>query len=547
MKDTFNFWVPLEDDGGFIEKAAKTEKGDSRRYENMYLAGMASNNAKDSEGEVLEPSGYDLSRFLKSGFINFEHKSKNDPKYLIGEPVAAEVKGDEFHVKGKLYKDSEIARNLWDTVIMMKSSGASRKLGWSIEGRATERSISDPKKITKALITGIALTFNPVNTNSYADICKGEQKEDLVIYEYDTISKSETSKYIYIFESNGKNWGITKSFDVEEIQKDMTTENTAVLVPESLDKKVRVLEPAIKKAILSGLIELKDIDRIEKGKKAAIGEIRTYSGVEYRKVTETGNPNKDWVRVKKTDTPSPTPEAKKEEPKMDFSKMSTESLKEASAILGKNIKTDADRKLFHEMVAESVRRMDSDKTEPAKPVAPAKALDSETMLKNGFKDYRYSSSQPDKYIIYNANYGGKKYYAIIIEASSYGDKHKLDTVLLYETKEKSVKLNGESEVKKVFNQAKQPETKEMKEAKVKFSKVKEAMKGINAHLYLMKDGEINIELGYNYPDEVFNKVMSSLKKNNIPTAGISVSGEIYAHESKFEEWDYSGHGRQKYK
>ena len=266
MNSDFNFWVPLDDSGGYLEKAAKTEKGDDRRYDNMYLEGMASNNAKDSEGEVLEPSGYDLSRFLKSGFINLEHKSKTDPRYIIGEPVSAAVKGEEFHVKGKLYKKSEIARNLWDTVIMMKNSGATRKLGWSIEGRALERSIADPKRITKALITGVALTFNPVNTNSYADICKGEQKEDRIDYKYDeeVILKSETAKYIYTFSSGGKNWGITKSFQVEEINKDMGVESTRALIPESLDKKPKVLEPEIKKAVLAGLIPLEDINKIVK-------------------------------------------------------------------------------------------------------------------------------------------------------------------------------------------------------------------------------------------------------------------------------------------
>lgn len=45
---------------------------------------------------------------------------------------------------------------------------------------------------------------------------------------------------------------------------------------------------------------VKRVERdVEKGKKAFIGEIRTYNGVKWRKVTETGNSNKDWVRVKK--------------------------------------------------------------------------------------------------------------------------------------------------------------------------------------------------------------------------------------------------------
>lgn len=38
---------------------------------------------------------------------------------------------------------------------------------------------------------------------------------------------------------------------------------------------------------------------IQKGKKAALGEVRMYSGVAWKKVSEAGNPNKDWQRVKK--------------------------------------------------------------------------------------------------------------------------------------------------------------------------------------------------------------------------------------------------------
>lgn len=63
---------------------------------------------------------------------------------------------------------------------------------------------------------------------------------------------------------------------------------------------------------------VKRVERdVEKGKKAFIGEIRTYNGVKWRKVTETGNSNKDWVRVKKGEeaTESVKPQEKKEEVK----------------------------------------------------------------------------------------------------------------------------------------------------------------------------------------------------------------------------------------
>jgi len=40
-----------------------------------------------------------------------------------------------------------------------------------------------------------------------------------------------------------------------------------------------------------------DTDIEKGGKKAAIGEIREWGGVKYRKVSSTGNPNKDWQKV----------------------------------------------------------------------------------------------------------------------------------------------------------------------------------------------------------------------------------------------------------
>ena len=48
----------------------------------------------------------------------------------------------------------------------------------SIEGRALERDPKNPKHITKAIINNIALTFTPVNFNSYIEIAKGIQTQD---------------------------------------------------------------------------------------------------------------------------------------------------------------------------------------------------------------------------------------------------------------------------------------------------------------------------------------------------------------------------------
>jgi hypothetical protein len=58
-------------------------------------------------------------------------------------------------------------------------------------------------------------------------------------------------------------------------------------------------------------------NEIEKGKKADIGEVRKYSGVLYEKVSSTGNPNKDWVRVNSNKT-NTLVETKKDEGEFDF-------------------------------------------------------------------------------------------------------------------------------------------------------------------------------------------------------------------------------------
>ena len=246
----FNFFIPAN-----FEKA-KTKKGE----EIMRVKGIASTADTDSEGEVLLPIGFELDRFLSYGNINWNHMGKSDPGKIIGEPDVAKItpKG-ELYIEGTLYKGHPLAQSVWAYAETLQKNDSKRKLGWSIEGRSLERDPQNPKRITKALITGVAITPTPVNCATYLDLVKGIQEEDYTNYkydpEYDLIEKSESeSKYLYEFSNNGKKFGITKSFDVEEIDKCMDVAATKPLVPESLDKKPKVLEPVIRKAILNGLI-----------------------------------------------------------------------------------------------------------------------------------------------------------------------------------------------------------------------------------------------------------------------------------------------------
>jgi len=187
----FNFFVPIE-----FEKA-QNKKGEKI----MKIKGIASTADQDSDGEILDPVGFDLSRFLSTGFLNWNHQAKNDASKIVGEPTMAKItpKGD-LYVEGTLYNGHSLAESIWSMAETLERNGSSRRIGFSIEGRATERDIVNPKKITKALLTGLAITPTPVNTNTFMDLCKGEQKEDWIEYEDETIlEKSETSKYIFEF------------------------------------------------------------------------------------------------------------------------------------------------------------------------------------------------------------------------------------------------------------------------------------------------------------------------------------------------------------
>ena len=148
----FNFFVPLQ-------------KGEEAKGSNylMKIKGVASSKSVDSDGETLDPSGFDFSDFLKTGMINWNHNSTRSSTAICGKPTAARVinSGKDFYVEGVLFNNAE-GRAVAD-LIKVLANEPDRQLGWSIEGQAIERHPMYPKRITKARISGIALTHCPKN------------------------------------------------------------------------------------------------------------------------------------------------------------------------------------------------------------------------------------------------------------------------------------------------------------------------------------------------------------------------------------------------
>src|SRR5574343_665823 len=99
MDNNFKFWVPLDS----IQKS-KDENG----KDVMKIGGIASTNAKDSDGEFLDPNGFDVSYFKNQGFLNWHHQAKNDPTAIIGEPTKAEIRKEGLYIEGLLYPENPI-------------------------------------------------------------------------------------------------------------------------------------------------------------------------------------------------------------------------------------------------------------------------------------------------------------------------------------------------------------------------------------------------------------------------------------------------------
>ena len=116
-----------------------------------------------------------------------------------------------------------LAKSLWDTAVALKKSNAPRKLGFSVEGKALER--TPDGKILKAKIYHVALTPSPVNTNAT----------------WDALVKSFASEGDANGDSAGKAMTAGYTCDIGE------TNNGSCLKTESLDSAFKTISEVIGK------------------------------------------------------------------------------------------------------------------------------------------------------------------------------------------------------------------------------------------------------------------------------------------------------------
>lgn len=230
QQNKFNFFTPLS----YFEKGV--DKQGNLAYK---VGGLISDSSIDADGESLDCRGFDFSEF---NFINWNHSKA--PKDIIGEPEKWKVvPGKGVFMEGSIYPDSEVGRDAIKLMQTLQHSKKGNRLGWSIEGQVEERDIMNPKKVTKAKITAVALCPFPKNGNTFAELIeKGFSGDDiyqnLEDLEYDKVEGGD-SYIIDIIDNLGDRILISKSGKIK-IVKSQTIDSANILAKEDVEDNQKI-------------------------------------------------------------------------------------------------------------------------------------------------------------------------------------------------------------------------------------------------------------------------------------------------------------------
>lgn len=235
MKNKFKFHLPLD--------LVKAGEGSDKK---MVLGGIASTMDKDSDGEFLDPQGFELDYLQQYGFANWNHSKK--PEDIVGEIVKSKVDKRGLYLETELFPENPLSKNIYNLAEILYKKNSKRRLGFSIEGKVLERDLLNPKIVKKAKITGVAITPVPKNHNTIADIIKGEFLDE------ETLNKSEDEFVFDEISPQGMRIQVDKDFNIsifdttdpnkkpfDIVTKDLSTSSGSALIPESLEGKPKIL------------------------------------------------------------------------------------------------------------------------------------------------------------------------------------------------------------------------------------------------------------------------------------------------------------------
>ena len=177
MNDTFKIIIPAQ-----LEKAKNGE---------WKVHGLASTDNIDKQGESIIQKGIDMSPVDEGrGLLNWDHD--NSPENIIGVLDGYKQTDNGLYVNGRLFQNHTRAKAVREIMCSL-SKGDNGRMGMSVEGKILERDPKDRNVIKKCQIKAVALTMNPVNSDTHCDIAKSLNSAD-VEFDADGKEKSELSE-----------------------------------------------------------------------------------------------------------------------------------------------------------------------------------------------------------------------------------------------------------------------------------------------------------------------------------------------------------------
>lgn len=134
------------------------------------IAGLASTQSMDQQGEIILQKGIDLTPIDKrKGILNFDHL--RGPENTIGLLDGYKRDDKGLYIEGRLFKNHTKAKAVYEIMSSLSEKDRGR-VGLSVEGKILKRNDKNPKVIEKCQINAVAVTLNPVNQETYADLTK---------------------------------------------------------------------------------------------------------------------------------------------------------------------------------------------------------------------------------------------------------------------------------------------------------------------------------------------------------------------------------------
>lgn len=225
LKD-FSFFVPVD-----LEKA----KNDEWR-----IKGIASTDHMDLQGEIIRQDSLDITPLTDGrGLFNWDHKP--GPENLIGKIDNASIGKDGLFVEGYLFKNTDRAKGIYNILTSLKSEDK-RRVGFSIEGKVLKRCGVNGREIIGARVEKVAVTVDPVNPNTYAELVKSLTAENNVLKQ-DSYTKDQVMNIV--------NDSVQKALDLSKQAKNFSASLNLGSYKKSREEevnKINTLKPILRKA-----------------------------------------------------------------------------------------------------------------------------------------------------------------------------------------------------------------------------------------------------------------------------------------------------------